>query len=120
VSYRNFVEQVRNKAGLNNGEQIERAIAGTLEVLGERLRDVDAAAVARKLPPELACHLRGRLQPADDALGQRPEVFLSELCEKSGVGPEQMRAICRVLAETLDEQGRAQLRMQPLSSLFVH
>jgi hypothetical protein len=45
---------------------------------------------------------------------------LTELCQRSGVGVEQMRAICRVLAEALDEQGRAQLRMQPLSSLFVH
>jgi hypothetical protein len=28
------------------------------------------------------------------------------------------RAVCRVLAQTLDEQGRTHLRMQPLSALF--
>ncbi len=117
MSYRHFVQQVRDKSGLE-GDQIERAIAGTLSVLGDRLRSVDAAAVARKLPPELARHLRGRRE--GDVLDQRPDTFLSELCRKSGVSPEQMRAICRVLAETLDEQARAQLRMQPLSSLFVH
>jgi hypothetical protein len=29
-----------------------------------------------------------------------------------------VRAVCRLLAETLDEQARAHLRMQPLTALF--
>ncbi len=116
MEYRHFVEEVRNKSGLQ-GEQIERALAATLSVLGERLRSVDARAVAQRLPPELGRHLRGRRGAA--ACDERPDAFVHQLCEKTGVGVEQMRAICRVLAASLDEQGRAQLRIQPLSSLFV-
>jgi uncharacterized protein (DUF2267 family) len=116
VEYRHFVEQVRNKSGLE-GEQIERALAATLSVLGDRLRTVDARAVAQRLPPELARHLTGRREAT--VRDERPDAFVHQLCERTGVGVEQMRAICRVLAESLDEQGRAQLRIQPLSSLFV-
>jgi uncharacterized protein (DUF2267 family) len=119
VSYRYFVDQVRGKSGLQDNEQIERAIAATLSVLGERLRNVDARAVAEQLPPELARHLRGRAA-LDDASDRPSEASVVRVCAQTGVGLEEMRVICRVLAETLNEQGRAQLRMQPLSSLFVH
>jgi uncharacterized protein (DUF2267 family) len=119
VSYRDFVEQVRTKSGSNDPAHLERAIAATIEALGERLRAPDAEAVARKLPPELARHLkpsRERTVAAEHA----PDAVVSQVCSEAGVRAEELRAICRVLAETLDEQGRAQLRMQPLSSLFVH
>jgi len=118
VSYRDFVEQVRTKSGSSDSVHLERAIAATLEALGERLRAPDAEAVARKLPPELARHLQPARERAT-VLEEAPDAVVSQVCTEAGVRAEEFRAICRVLAETLDEQGRAQLRMQPLSSLFV-
>lgn len=107
------------ETGNDDAARLERAIAATLEALGERLRTPDAEAVARKLPPELGRHLVGGAdRPA--ALEQPADAVVSHVCAEAGVATEELRAICRVLAETLDEQGRAQLRMQPLSALFVH
>jgi len=119
VSYRDFVEQVCTRSGMADAARMERAIAATLEVLGERLRTVDARAVARRLPPELACHLRGTSAVASPDT-DTPDALVTQVCSESGVRAEELRAICQVLAETLDEQGRAQLRMQPLSALFTH
>ncbi len=117
MSYRHFVEQVQTQTGLNDPARVERAIVATLELLGERLRTPDARAVARKLPPELACHLRGH----DGRTLEQPERIdvVTQLGSETGIATEELRAVCRVLAETLDEQGRAQLRIQPLTALFV-
>jgi len=120
VSYRHFVEQVQTNSGINDPARVERAIAATLEVLGERLRTPDARAVADKLPPELACHLTATVHARQQGEGAAPtDVALSRICSQKGVAAEELRAVCRVLAETLDEQGRAQLRMQPLTALFA-
>ncbi len=116
MSYHHFVEQVRTATGSSDAARIERAIAATLEVLGERLRTVDAAAVARQLPPELGQFLRGTSELPRSA---SPHELVQQLCGEAGFAREELRAVCRVLAQTLDEQGRAQLRMQPLASLFV-
>jgi len=118
VSYREFVDQVRNESGTHDPARLERAIATTLEALGERLRAPDAKAVAQKLPPELGRHLLGA-HGAADAPACADDI-VSVICSERGIAAEELRAICRVLAESLDEQGRAQLRMQPLCSLFVH
>lgn len=119
MSYRHFVEQVRDQSGTDDSARIERAIQSTLEVLGERLAHPDARAVAKKLPPELGSHLCAKAH-AGAPIAPRPKTTVREVCDEAGVATTELRAICRVLAETLDEQGRAQLRMQPLSALFVH
>ena len=104
MSYQNFVERVTTWSGMSRDE-VEPVIITTLPVLGSRLGEVDKRAVAARLPPELGAALCGRALIQDEPLS---------------LDDDRVRAVCRVLASTLDEQGRAQLRMQPLTALFVH
>lgn len=115
MSYRLFVEQVQSRSGSSDALRVERAIAATLELLGQHLRTPDARAVAQKLPPELACHLRGSDEVMEDGIDLRL-TELTRICSDEGVASGELRAVCRVLAETLDEQGRAQLRLLPLGT----
>ena len=110
MSYQSFVEQVANLSGKSQ-EEVETVIAATLEVLGRRLRKVDARAVAARLPRELAAKLC--------AAANKVAAQGDHNADKVAIEDDGAKAVCRVLASTLDEQGRAQLRMQPLTSLFV-
>src|SRR5262245_42942239 len=53
VSYRAFVSEVAQRAGAQNMTEVEQTVLATLMALGERLRDVDARAVAEHLPISL-------------------------------------------------------------------
>jgi uncharacterized protein (DUF2267 family) len=108
--YERFVEEVIERAGSAAREDAEHAIAATLEILGGRLRDVDAEAVATRLPQPLATMLlRAQTSSGVTRGSDNPSTT---------VDMALTRAVCRVLAQTLDEQGRTHLRMQPLSALF--
>jgi uncharacterized protein (DUF2267 family) len=121
VSYQQFVEAVRARTGLESPQVVEGAIAATLAVLGERLRRVDARAVAAELPEPLAQSLLS----AQPAPGEEESIDADELVARvsdrmgAPAAARAALATCRVLAERLDEQARTHLRMQPLSPLFV-
>jgi uncharacterized protein (DUF2267 family) len=111
MSYQGFVLEVAERLGWSERDA-EHAVATVLEVLGQRLRDVDAEAVAAQLPGELGRRLvAARYEGGFDVSEFQRRISVDDPLRAS-------RAVCQVLAETLDEQGRAQLRMQPLSSLF--
>lgn len=118
--YQEFVQDVASRSGLEDREEVERAIRATLTVLGERLRRVDAMAVAAQLPPELGAHLTSEACASGEQLEATSERLLDRICERTGLTERQATALFRVLAGTLDEQGRAQLRMQPLGALSMH
>jgi hypothetical protein len=116
VSYSRFIDEVAALCGPIDRATLEKVVVATVRVLGMRLRTVDAEAVAEQLPPNLAEHVRA-------------EPFHSECCDREFeelvadrssqlATPVALRVVCRLLAERLNEQARAQLRMQRLSSLF--
>ena len=111
MSYRWFVREVARRAEISDLAVVEQSVTDTLAALGQRLCDIDARAVAAQLPPSLA----------DPFLS----AVLSDRCTDresaltTGADRRIVRAACRLLAETLDEQARAHLRMQPLTSLFT-
>ncbi len=109
MSYRWFVQEVADRAGVSHAEA-DRAVTETLRALGRRLADVDARAVAAQLPPSLADPFMSH------ALRRRPADPTSLT---ANADTRLVRCACRLLAESLDEQARAHLRMQPLTSLFV-
>ena len=109
MSYRSFVREVARRAHHADLAETERAVLATLRALSRRLADVDARAVAAQLPPSLADVFMSTSR-ADVA---RPELDVGD------VDPRLVRCACRLLAESLDEQARAHLRMQPLIALFV-
>ena len=112
MSYRTlFVEEVARRAEADIAIA-DRAVIEVLTALGERLRDVDAQAVATQLPASLAGPF---LTAARRAAPPEPS-FERRIARTD---PRLVRAVCRLLAERLDEQARAHLRMQPLISLFA-
>jgi uncharacterized protein (DUF2267 family) len=110
MSYRWFVQEVARRAGVSYGDA-ERAVTETLRALGQRLADIDARAVAAQLPPSLADAFMSAVEQASP---EEAEAALTEAADRRLV-----RGACRLLAELLDEQARAHLRMQPLQALFV-
>lgn len=109
MSYRWFVLEVARRADIADVALAEIGVTETLRALGQRLCDIDARAVAAQLPPSLA-------DPFMSAVRQRetPATTLSTDADMRIV-----RCACRLLAEMLDEQARAHLRMQPLTALFT-
>jgi len=116
VNYTRFIDEVAALCGSIDRATLEKVVAATVRVLGMRLRTVDAEAVAEQLPANLAEHVKA-------------EPFHSECCDREFeelvadrssqlATPVAVRAVCRLLAERLNEQARAQLRMQRISSLF--
>ena len=104
MNYQSFVEQVAKHSGMDRKE-VEAVVESTCAVLGSRLRLVDARAVAAHLPQELAQRICEAAEADND--------------ESMTIVDARIGAVCRVLARVLDEQGRAHLRMQPLTSLFM-
>jgi uncharacterized protein (DUF2267 family) len=60
MGYESLVSKVELIGGFDRRDDAERAIAATLEVLGQRLTDSEAQALARALPSKIAVHLRRR------------------------------------------------------------
>ena len=116
MSYQRFIDEVAALCGPVDRDTIEQVVMATVRVLGMRLRPVDADAVAEQLPAHLAEQVR-----AEPFHGECCEQEFEDLvAERSSqlATPVAVRAVCRLLAERLNEQARAQLRIQRLSSLF--
>ncbi len=111
MSYRSFVCEVARRAETPDLTVVEQTVTNTLRALGRRLCDIDARAVAEQLPPSLADTFLSAV------LSDRDADVVSTL--SSRVDSRIVRAACRLLAEMLDEQARAHLRMQPLTALFT-
>ncbi len=119
--YQEFVNDVAKRSGLERREDVEEAIRSTLAVLAERIRPIDARAVAAQLPPELAGELTSQVRASEDELElTTPLRLLDRICERTGLNERQATIVFRMLAEALDEQARTQLRMHPLGALSLH
>lgn len=110
MSYRSFVREVARRAEVSDLTRVEQSVTDTLAALGQRLCDIDAQAVAAQLPPSLADPFLSAV------LGDRGRAADISTAGDDG---RLVRATCRLLAEMLDEQARAHLRMQPLTALFT-
>lgn len=116
MSYRAFVHEIARRTDVADITEVEHVVLATLIALGERLRDVDARAVASQLPASLAAPILAA-RHTRDAIIERTDVESFER-RIAPTNPRLVRAVCRLLAESLDEQARAHLRMQPLTALF--
>jgi uncharacterized protein (DUF2267 family) len=100
VQYVEFIEIVREHAGVDAGGA-ERAARASLQTLGERLSDGEAAGVAGRLPQELGPLVAGGAPGG--AFGV--EEFLRRVGEREGVeaptAEEHARAVFVALARTL-------------------
>ena len=101
------IKEVCGRSGVDATEA-ERVIVATLESLAERLLDIDAKAIAARLPPVWAQHLaRGGNQEFDiDGLytrvSERTGLWLEEALELTQV-------VCQAFSGALDSIGRQHL-----------
>src|SRR5262245_1447578 len=100
MNYERFVNEVAERAGSADRTVTERAIVLTIRALGRRLRTVDARAVARELPNPLGSVL------LESSGGEECDLADFQRRIENGAPPALVRAACRVLVESLDEQAR--------------
>ena len=120
MNYDTFVEAVTERARFKKQTAAHELITSTLTLLGGRLRGVDRRAIAAQLPSELARALVSDNMDHPAPMAADLDTFINELNARTAqpVDIDQLRGVCQVLAEALDEQARSHLRIQPLNPLF--
>ncbi|MBA2661929.1 MAG: DUF2267 domain-containing protein [Bradymonadaceae bacterium] len=111
MNYEIFMQRVMRRSGIDDEAFAHKVVVATLEVLGQRLPEVNLEVVAAQLPA-----------PFEEALWavaayQRfePEQFYEQVGLRTGVQTrfalEHAQVVCQVLTEALNEQGRTHLCM---------
>jgi uncharacterized protein (DUF2267 family) len=102
-----YIQVVRQRAGIRSDDAAKKAIESVLEVLGQRITIGQAEDLAAALPPELRPYLRQLPEAQVFGLAE----FLRRVSEResvdSGTAEEHARAVLSVLAEWIP---RAELR----------
>jgi uncharacterized protein (DUF2267 family) len=101
VQYEEFIDQVRQRAGLASRAEAERAARSTLTVLGEYLAGGEGLDLASQLPQGLAEILRR--QPPDRSMIFSLSDFIQRVGEEEGVDSEEALAHARVVMGVLGE-----------------
>jgi uncharacterized protein (DUF2267 family) len=119
VNLESLLQASMSRSALGDRELALRAVASTLEALGECLSPHDAEQLATSLPLDLAQAVgRARWHRAADA-----EEFFAVVSAKEGVrlglAIEHAQAVCEALAEYLDPEVRIQLERHLPSELAV-
>ena len=107
-----FIDAVAEQLGQPRSADLERQVLVVLSLVGARLPEADARAVAARLPRRLSRALTAGDRGPDDVGSLR-----RALAERS-VSERVCRATCQALALAVGEQGRAHLRVQPLGAMF--
>ena len=101
VQYQEFVDRVRQRAGLASFAEAEAAVQATLTTLGEYLTGGEGLDLAAQLPQGLAELLRR--QPPERSMIFSLNDFLQRVGEEEGVGIEEASAHARAVMGVLEE-----------------
>lgn len=122
MRYEEFLQRVQDRGGFDTPESAEHVIHATLEVLGQRLLDVDARVVASRLPPTMRDSLLRHGYEGDFDIDE----LYRRVSDKEGVGAsyavETSQIVCSTLAEMLDDAAlqHAKMRLpESLAALFT-
>jgi uncharacterized protein (DUF2267 family) len=114
LQYEEFIEQVRQRAGLAQSGEAETATRATLTVLGEYLTEGEGLDLASQLPQGLAETLRR--QPPDRSMIFSLNDFVQLVAEEEGVSFEEalthIRAVMGVLEEAVSADEMEDVRRQ--------
>lgn len=112
AQYQQFVEGVRNRAGLANDEDARQVAVQVLEIAGGYLTESDRDALTSELPSKIARGVHWRI-PEQAAGSERDMV--QQLGSHSGVAPERARYLLKaVLSEIAAEDEALAERMRQL------
>jgi uncharacterized protein (DUF2267 family) len=101
VQYQEFVDRVRQRAGLASFAEAEAVTQATLTTLGEYLTGGEGLDLAAQLPQGLAELLRR--QPPERSMIFSLNDFLQRVGEEEGVGIEEASAHARAVMGVLEE-----------------
>ncbi|TCJ20542.1 DUF2267 domain-containing protein [Rubrobacter taiwanensis] len=96
-----FIERVRERAGLGTQAEAERATYAVLATLGDYLAGGEGKYLAAQLPQGVAEHLERR--PPERSLLYSPDDFLQQVGEKEGASLEEARKHTRAVFSVLEE-----------------
>lgn len=120
MQYEEFVEGVRQRAGMESFEEAERAARSTLSALGKALPEAEATQLSEQLPEVLGDQLRS--QPSEPEKVSNPTDFLHRVGQSEGApAPEvegHVRAVMAVLGEAAGPDRMQSLRSQLPDSFF--
>ena len=120
MQYQEFVDRVRQRAGLASFAEAEAATQATLTTLGEYLTGGEGLDLAAQLPQGLAELLRR--QPPERSMIFSLNDFLQRVGEEEGVGIEEAsshtRAVMGVLEEAVTEGEMDDVRRQFPSEFY--
>lgn len=106
MHYQEFIDRVERHAGLSDRQQAVRAIAATLETLGERLSPSEREDLAAQLPQELKAQLDTRPSAAPFSL----EEFYNRVRARAAVGyPEAVHLTQTVMAVLQEAVSRGEM-----------
>lgn len=107
MNYNDYIQFVKERAGIKTDSAARKAIESVLEVVGQRITIGQAEDIAAALPPELRPYLR----QTPEAEGFDLNEFLKRVSDKEGVNMTtaegHARAVLSVLGEWIP---RAELR----------
>jgi uncharacterized protein (DUF2267 family) len=103
-----FFERVRERGGLDDGDDARRATEAVLEALAERISGGEVDDLIARLAPALHAPLkRGRERSGGVARSMALERFVALIAERDGVAPpvaaEHARAVFATLREAVDD-----------------
>ena len=101
MQYEEFIDRVRQRAGLGSSSEAETATQATLTTLGEYLVGGEGLDLAAQLPQGLAEHLRR--EPPDRPMIYSFPDFIQEIGEREGVNGDEARAHARTVVSVLQE-----------------
>ena len=101
MQYQEFVDRVRQRAGLASFAEAEAVTQATLTTLGEYLTGGEGLDLAAQLPQGLAELLRR--QPPERSMIFSLNDFLQRVGEEEGVGIEEASAHARAVMGVLEE-----------------
>jgi uncharacterized protein (DUF2267 family) len=101
VQYQEFIDRVRQRAGLDSFERAEAATQATLTTLGEYLSGGEGLDLASQLPQGIAEILHQ--QPPNRSKIFSLNDFLQMVGENEGVGIEEAEAHARAVVGVLEE-----------------
>ena len=101
MQYQEFVDRVRQRAGLASFAEAEAVTQATLTTLGEYLTGGEGLDLAAQLPQGLAELLRR--QPPERSMIFSLNDFLQRIGEEEGVGIEEASAHARAVMGVLEE-----------------
>ncbi len=111
MNYEIFMQRVMRRTGIEDEVFAQKVVVATLEVLGQRLPEVNLEVVAAQLP----ALFEEALWSVSAYERFEPEYFYEQVGRRTGVETrfalEHAQVVCQVLAEALNAQGRTHLCM---------